>query len=521
MKEGEDASAGDAANSVGPHTRAVLVVATLFAAALRVWYGSFRPLLPDEAYYWSWTRHLAFGYFDHPPMVAYLIYASQRLFGPNELGVRALGIILMACTLALLWRIGRDVGVGDRGRVLLLGIWLTSPLMAGLATVMTPDTPAAFFSVATLALAVRLANRLETEPPGAGNWLWAALGAIAGLALLSKYTSVLVPAAIAGALLTHPRGRKTRSRPGPWLAGLLAATLFLPVVIWNARHGWASFRFQLSHGLAERESNHFIGLVRFLAGQAGMWTPVLFVLGALATVSFWRNYRHLSLADRVLTCAATLPLLFFALAATRTHGQENWPDLAYFPVSILTVRWVSQNWRQRAPAAWIGCAVALAAAAVIQFPESIQAAGLRMPVAMRNLFGWRELGAELGRVQGEHGADLILADKGQDAAEAAFYMPGRPQVWNYRPPGTKPFAYDFFDDRPDPRNARKVLFIGNHADDFCREYGFEPSSSGLWVFRHGGRTPDRTRSYWLLVPMANRADAAKLKDGFSLLRPGA
>src|SRR2546426_835356 len=54
------------------------LAATGVALAFRVWYASFRPLLPDEAYYWVWTRHLAAGYFDHPPMVAYLIWASPR-----------------------------------------------------------------------------------------------------------------------------------------------------------------------------------------------------------------------------------------------------------------------------------------------------------------------------------------------------------------------------------------------------------------------------------------------------------
>jgi 4-amino-4-deoxy-L-arabinose transferase-like glycosyltransferase len=475
-------------------------LAVLAALALRFWYASFRPLVPDEAYYWSWSRHLSGGYFDHPPAIAYLIAASMRVFGPNELGVRGLGILLMAATVAMVLRVARDVGVGSRGRLLLLAVWLTSPLMAGLATVMTPDTPAAFFSVAMLAVAVRLGAGLERDPPATRVGWWLALGAATGLALLSKYTAVLTAAAVAAAFLTHPRGRRALARPGPWLAVLAAALVFTPVVVWNARHDWASFRFQLHHGLAERESNPVLGLLRFVGGQAGVWTPVLFGLGAVATVAHWRDYRRLSLAQRVLTWAATLPLVFFAYAAMRTHGEENWPDLAYFPMSVLTVRWVARDWQRRARAAWIGCAVALAAASVMHFPEVIRAAGLRMPVAMRNLFGWPELGAELGRVQAGFGADLILADKGQDAAEVAFYMPGRPEVWNYRPPGTKPFAYDYFEHRPDLRKARRILFIGNHADEFWREYDYEPVSSGMWSYRHGGRTPDRTRSYWLLVP---------------------
>ncbi len=29
------------------------------------------PLLPQEAYYWSWSLHPALSYFDHPPLVSW------------------------------------------------------------------------------------------------------------------------------------------------------------------------------------------------------------------------------------------------------------------------------------------------------------------------------------------------------------------------------------------------------------------------------------------------------------------
>ena len=60
-----------------PFRRAVAVAGLASAAwvALRFWFASHRPLVPDEAYYWVWSRHLAGGYFDHPPVVAYMIRA--------------------------------------------------------------------------------------------------------------------------------------------------------------------------------------------------------------------------------------------------------------------------------------------------------------------------------------------------------------------------------------------------------------------------------------------------------------
>jgi 4-amino-4-deoxy-L-arabinose transferase-like glycosyltransferase len=472
------------------------VVAAAVAVAFRFWYASFRPLLPDEAYYWVWTRHLAGGYFDHPPMVAYMIWLSQKLFGSNELGVRALGILLMVAAGALVLRIARDMGVDRRGRLLLLAIWLTSPLLAGLATMMTPDTPAALFAAVLLALAVRTAVRLARGERV--SWEWAAIGAAVGLALVSKYTAVLPAAAVAAAFLTHPRGRRTLLTPGPYIALLVALLCFSPVIVWNARHDWASFRFQLAHGLGAREKNPIVGLLRFLGGQLLMWTPVLFALGVVATASCWRRYRQLPLAERVLTWAATVPLAFFAYASLRTHGEENWPNLAYLPMGVLTVQFVGRAWDRRISAARVGCAVALAAALVIQFPELLRAARVPLPVSMKNLFGWRELGAEVGKARAETGADLVYADRGQDAGELAFYMPGRPDVWYFPPPGAKPFAYAYFDNPPDPRKVRRVVFVGNHADDFCRAYGYRVIREGYWAYHHGGRTSVRQRAFKVL-----------------------
>lgn len=491
---------GAAPPAAGGFATTVAVLAVAASLAFRFAYAAFRPLLPDEAYYWLWTRHLSAGYFDHPPGVAYLIWASTRLFGETELGVRALGILLVAGAVALCLRMARDVGVDRRGLLLLLAVWLTSPLLAGLATMMTPDTPAAFFATATLAAAVRIAVRLQRgESP---RWEWPAMGALGGMALTSKYTAALTGVAVAGAFLTHPRGRRMLLTPGPYLTLAAAALVFLPVVVWNARHGWASFQFQASHGLGglgERERNPVAAFLLFFGAQAGMWTPVLFALGAVATAANWRNYRRLPLPGRVLTWAATVPLLVFAYASTRAHGEENWPNLAYFPMSVLLAEFVARAWPRRLPVARIGCAVALAVFAVVHFPEVLRAAHLRTPVSLRNLFGWPELGAEIGRAAAAASPDLVLADRMQDAAELSFYMPGRPQVWFYRPPGRRPSAFDFFDHVPDPRAARRVLFVGNHSDEFCNAYGFEPVSSGLWTYRHGRNTPDRTRSYWVLT----------------------
>jgi 4-amino-4-deoxy-L-arabinose transferase-like glycosyltransferase len=481
------------------------MAAAAAAVVFRLWYAWLRPLVPDEAYYWSWTRHLAAGYFDHPPMIAYLMWASGRLFGTSELGVRALGITLIVLTVAGVWLLAREVGIEPRGRLLLLAIWLTSPLLAGLATIMTPDTPAACFATLALLTAVRISNRLERDEPA--RWEWLLLGAAGGLALLSKYTAVLTGAAIGGAFFTHPRGRRALRSPWPYAAALVAAAVFSPVISWNARHGWASFRFQLSHGLDEREARPVAGLLRYVGGQALLWTPVLFAVGVAAVADCWRSYRRLPLSLRVLTWAATLPLAFFAAASIRAKGEEYWPDLAYFAISVLTIRYVSLAWQRRLPVVRVGCIVALSAMLVLQFPEILKVMHVRLPVAMRNLFGWQEMGAELARARDTFHPDLIVSDELHDIGLIEFYTPGRPHVWQYRAPGRKPSAHQYFDQQPNPRSAHRVMFVGDDWKDFCDEYGFTRITRGFWVYRYGGRTPERSRVWSILEPAPAPATA--------------
>ena len=69
-------------------------LAILGLVALRLIAAAFTPITFDEAYYWMWSKHLAGGYFDHPPMVAVVIRLGTIVAGDTELGVRLVSILL-------------------------------------------------------------------------------------------------------------------------------------------------------------------------------------------------------------------------------------------------------------------------------------------------------------------------------------------------------------------------------------------------------------------------------------------
>ena len=165
------------------------VLTILALVALRLVAAAFTPITFDEAYYWMWSKHLAGGYYDHPPMVAVAIRLGTMLAGDTELGVRLASILL---ALPMSWAMYRTAAIlfGGRRVAATAALLLNVTLMAAVGTlIVTPDSP---LLVASSFVLFFLAKVLET---GRGAW-WLAVGAAVGAALLSKYTSLFFGPAI-------------------------------------------------------------------------------------------------------------------------------------------------------------------------------------------------------------------------------------------------------------------------------------------------------------------------------------
>ena len=468
--------------------------------AVRLVYAGKLLLVPDEAFYWVLSRHLAAGYLDHPPMIALVIWFGTHLLGSVELGVRFVGVLMSVAALAIIVALAGKVLHDRRAMVWVAVTWLTSPLLAAWGTIITPDTPVMFFSLSALAFVAIIADRDDRAaakssiPSSPGLWLL--FGLFSGLAMVSKYTGILLPTSIALAMLCSPKGRVHYRRPWIYLSGVLAVLVFSPVIYWNATHHWVSFLFQLHHGTAahgEAETltetatllRPFKDLFNYVGGQLLIWTPVLFVLAIIVLSVYWRRFFEraeskppLTLVDQIMLWSATLPLILFGVAAIRSHHTEpNWPGFAYFPASLLTARWLSENWAgTRVKWAHLGVRVALVglvAMHILLFPtvtRRIIQLPYHIPHGLQDFNGWRQFGAWLGGEPTNSGAP-IFTNRHQDAGEASFYMPGQPEVW-CTSIGTRPSAFDYFDEQPDFAKIRQLVWVGGNYDLFERAYGY-------------------------------------------------
>ena len=346
--------------------RPLLAVVALIAAltALRLTYASLIDLRTDEAYYWTWSKENVLSFLDHPPMIAWFIRFGTAIFGDTNLGVRFAGILAMLVTQLLLADIVRRVTHDFRAVVVAVLLPEAALYYGLLMSKVSPDVAMIPFAVAMVWALIRL---WESDD---ARW-WLAAGMFGGLALLSKFTAVmLIPAVLAFMLVPDWRGRWLRS-PYPWLAALIAVVLFLPVLIWNAGHDWASFRFQFvrataTHGWSLRTVGDFIGLQFGLVGFISL--PL--VLSALAWTA-WRGYRRFDAVAILLSTCVVVPFAYFFWRSLTLRVGDTWPmfmwpiGFAATAVNITTLQRERRATAFKSAVWWSSAAIAVGIAFVV------------------------------------------------------------------------------------------------------------------------------------------------------------
>ena len=407
---------------------------TLGLIPVHLWLASRLELTFDEAYYRLWAQNLAWGYLDHPPMVAFWIRASTAIFGDGQLGVRAFNAFATAAGSYLIYRTTLLL-LRDRVTALIAVLLSTaSPLLQVGAIIVTPDTPLVFFWTLSL---FGMAQLYRTDDA----WWWLPIGIAAGLALTAKYSAAFLGAGIVSALLVVPALRRWLWHPAPYLAGLLAVVLFSPVVIWNAGHEWASFVKQLGRAVPHAYSWRYIG--EFVGAQAGLMTPFVFVL---AIAGLWRALRGVFVprpddagdteALRLLAAMVCPMLVYFLMHSLHDRVQGNWPAPLYPALAILAAdavrhagegpesgprrRWqrlIGQSARLALP---VGLAMTAmiylqALTAVVPIPAG------RDPTAQ--MTGWRGLADDIARLAQRQQAAFVLTSGYALTSELAVYGP--------------------------------------------------------------------------------------------------
>ena len=468
-------------------SRRPLVVAALVIAAmtvLRIVYASAIELRTDEAYYWTWSKEAALSFLDHPPGIAWLIRFGTLIFGDTVLGVRFGGIVAMLVTQCLLADIVRRL-THDTRAIAIAVLMPEAALYYGLLMAkVAPDVAMIPFAVAMMWSLVLIAQG------GDGRW-WLAAGLFGGVSLLSKFTVIMFAPAVAAFLLVPDwRWRWLRS-PYPYLALLIAIAVFSPVLIWNAQHDWASFRFQgvratANYGISLRTIGDYIGLQFGLVGFVML--PVV-LLGLVMTA--WRGYRTREPVAILLSTAVLVPFVYFLFKSMTLRVGDTWPmfmwptGFAAAAVNLVLMRregWSAQT--LRSSMFWANTALVSGIAFVVIVL-------LYYVAAPWNFLGRMDpIGAEAGFEQVAARAQAALDEAGATWIATTDYRTYAMMRWLFR--GRVPVVEinerGRFQDFRDPGMDR----IKGHA--------------GLYI----GRQPDDRSSLWDLIP-ATREPLAQVE----------
>jgi len=394
----------------------VLLLLGLITVAQLIFAASYPPL-DDEAYYWTWARHLAWGYPDHPPMIAYVIRATTALVGDTSLGIRMGPALLGLGTALLLWDLVRRM-FGNQAAAAAALWYQLIPVFSLSAVFAAPDAPLGLFWMLTMWCFWRALKSGATA-----NWL--ATGLALGLALLSKLTAVFLALALPAFLLTSPTHRRWLRRPEPYLAAAVSLAMLAPLIVWNAQHDW--LLFQKSRTPIPWTQVSAIGgdALVYTAAQLGYYGPVAAVLLLTSLAATIRPARG---GDERFALAVWSGVPIIAvnwLASFQGVPKPHWPAPGYLAALIPAAAFWLRVRTRRAWRALVGVAIALnliIVGAIHVFP-------LRpTPSLAGALYGWDQVAARLETLVREtpsnHGV-FILVGGYQSAAQVEYHTRGQ------------------------------------------------------------------------------------------------
>lgn len=290
----------------------------LFWLVTNLLQAAFTELTSDEGYYWFYSLHLQWGYYDHPPMLALFIKAGYSLF-PNEFGIRLFNVVLNAwAVLIFLNLLPPDIRKSKYPYFFLAAM----PLFHYLSFIVFPDGPLLFFTIAFIWCYKKF---ITSNSPG--NTVL--LGVITSFMLYSKYHAVLV---LGFTVLSNFSLLKNKNF---YAAMTLAAILFVPHLVWQYNHDFITFQYHLQQREAASSSNRvfeYISQQVFAIGPGLIFIPFV--------------YKTRDQFEKTLLYLALGTLAFFLVVSINTFVHFHWTSIAIFPLVYLAVKYYNNKKRR-------------------------------------------------------------------------------------------------------------------------------------------------------------------------------
>jgi hypothetical protein len=360
-------------------------------------YGFFR----DELYFLACGEHLDWGYVDQPPFVAVIAWIARHL-GTSLLAVRILPVLAAAALVALTGAMARRLGGRLFAQFLACLTALIAPIYIALGHFLSMNIFEPLFWMGMAYVAIVIFQ-------GGSEKLWLVFGALAGLGLENKHTTLFFGSAFVLAMLLT-RERRHFARPWIWLGGIVAAIVFAPNALWEVRHHFPTI--ELLQNIAHSHKNAPVSLGSFVSGQLLLVHPINAIVWIAGLVWLFRRAQYRVLAWAWLICFAEFVVM---------KGKIYYLAPAY-PMLLAAGSVAIESWTAARARAWRVAAAAIvlvagAAIAPLTLPilpvptyiayqkalhfEPPQTENHRfgpLPQQYADMFGWPEMVATVARV---------------------------------------------------------------------------------------------------------------------------
>ncbi len=303
-----------------PQKSAYIII--LFLSVFSAVYNAYLPLHGDEAYYWMWSHHLQKGYYDHPPMIAYMIYLTNFI-SESEWGIRLVNVFCLSLSALYIFKLAKEM-FDDETALNSLFIFFSVILVHAGYVLTTPDSPLILFWTLTLYYTYKAFFE------GALNY-YAIAGIMLGFMMLSKYTAILFVFLIITFILLKKRNILTNMN---FYAAVVVSLLVVsPMLLWNYQNDWISFSFQIEHKTTDNFEIYPNLFFEFFAGQFGIFSPVF-----TAVLFYFLVKERLFFKDEklfFLSLSIVVVLLFFFYKSFFTRMELNYTAPAYIGGAVL------------------------------------------------------------------------------------------------------------------------------------------------------------------------------------------
>lgn len=399
-------------------------------------------LVGDESYYWEWGRRPDWGYFSKPPMIGWLMGIVGVLTNHAEWGIRLASLVCGTISLSLLYALAKRMF--DRPTALLT-VFLAAftPANIALNLFFTIDAPLVLCWTAAL---LTFWKAIEA-PEKTSSWVWLTLAL--GMGNLSKQMMLVFPLLMLLLVLGSKAARPVARQRGFWISIGISLLFVLPVLWWNERHDWITFK-HTTHHFDTRVNPTFWDNVtlffEFPLFQMGLLTPLIWCfLMAIGFGGLWK-WRQLELRSQYLVIFSAPALTVFTLLALRQSINPNWPAVYYLSGMMLVAAalqgtavpvWPRLSWsRWLKPTTIMAFVITLLAYAAPLMPGALALAGYPVVDPFARVKGWREAGEAAGRFYAGAPAPektffLVLGHR-ENASQLSFYTPQHPPVYRWQ-----------------------------------------------------------------------------------------